>query len=35
MDAPDTKSLPENAYDQLAPGQVYQPIVPAEAKCPS
>ena len=31
MDAPDTKSLPENAYLPLAPGQTYQPIVPAAA----
>ncbi|HEX3127851.1 MAG TPA: oligopeptide transporter, OPT family [Thermoanaerobaculia bacterium] len=29
MDAPDTKSLPENAYLPLAPGQTYQPLVPA------
>jgi putative OPT family oligopeptide transporter len=29
MDAPDTKSLPENAYRPLAPGEVYTPIVPA------
>ena len=29
MDAPDTKSLPENAYTPLAPGEVYTPIVPA------
>jgi putative OPT family oligopeptide transporter len=28
MDAPDTKSLPENAYTPLAPGEVYVPIVP-------
>ncbi|HEX4494869.1 MAG TPA: oligopeptide transporter, OPT family [Thermoanaerobaculia bacterium] len=28
MDAPDTKSLPENAYSPLAPGEVYTPIVP-------
>ncbi|HEY2290008.1 MAG TPA: oligopeptide transporter, OPT family [Thermoanaerobaculia bacterium] len=32
MDAPDTKSLPENAYKPLAPGQVYIPIVPAGAR---
>src|SRR5512134_3681160 len=32
MDAPETKSLPENAYTELKPGEVYQPIVPpAEA----
>jgi len=29
MDAPESTSLPENAYSELAPGQVYQPIVPA------
>ncbi|HEX4965801.1 MAG TPA: oligopeptide transporter, OPT family [Thermoanaerobaculia bacterium] len=29
MDAPDTKSLPENAYRPLAPGETYTPIVPA------
>ncbi|MFN8010354.1 MAG: oligopeptide transporter, OPT family [Holophagaceae bacterium] len=29
MDAPETTSLPENAYAELAPGQVYAPIVPA------
>lgn len=28
MDAPDTKSLPENAYRPLAPGETYRPIVP-------
>jgi len=28
MDAPETKSLPENAYTELAPGEAYQPIVP-------
>lgn len=32
MDAPDTKSLPENAYTPLAPGAVYTPIVPAGAR---
>src|SRR3954468_17982814 len=32
MDAPDTKSLPENAYRPLAPGEVYAPIVPASAR---
>src|SRR3954447_20080648 len=32
MDAPDTKSLPENAYKPLAPGQAYTPIVPAGAR---
>jgi putative OPT family oligopeptide transporter len=34
MDAAQTKSLPENAYTGLAPGEVYQPIVPAPAKMP-
>jgi putative OPT family oligopeptide transporter len=29
MDAPETKSLPENAYRPLAPGETYIPIVPA------
>ncbi len=29
MDAPDTKSLPDNAYRPLEPGQSYQPLVPA------
>jgi putative OPT family oligopeptide transporter len=29
MDAPETKSLPENAYRPLAPGETYAPIVPA------
>ena len=32
MDAPDTKSLPENAYRPLAPGETYVPIVPAGAR---
>jgi putative OPT family oligopeptide transporter len=32
MDAPDTKSLPENAYQPLAPGEVYVPIVPAAVR---
>jgi putative OPT family oligopeptide transporter len=32
MDAPDTKSLPENAYTPLAPGEAYTPIVPAGAR---
>ncbi len=32
MDASDTKSLPENAYTPLAPGEVYTPIVPASAR---
>jgi putative OPT family oligopeptide transporter len=34
MDAPDTKSLPENAYKPLAAGETYQPIVPASAALP-
>ena len=34
MDAPDAKSLPENAYKPLAPGETYAPIVPAGAKMP-
>ena len=29
MDAPESKSLPENAYRPLAPGEIYQPMVPA------
>src|SRR4051812_28617336 len=29
MEAPDTKSLPENAYKPLASGEVYAPLVPA------
>ncbi|MFY9821442.1 MAG: oligopeptide transporter, OPT family [Thermoanaerobaculia bacterium] len=29
MDAPETKSLPENAYRPLAPGETYTPTVPA------
>jgi putative OPT family oligopeptide transporter len=34
MDAPDTKSLPENAYEPLRPGEVYAPIVPATTRFP-
>jgi putative OPT family oligopeptide transporter len=34
MDAPDTRSLPENAYKSLPPGEVYRPIVPPQAKLP-
>jgi putative OPT family oligopeptide transporter len=30
----ETKSLPENAYQPLKPGESYLPIVPAEAKVP-
>ena len=31
MDAPDTKSLPENAYRPLAEGETYNPMIPAAA----
>src|SRR5215471_4650448 len=34
MDAPETHSLPENAYRPLAHGEVYRPIVPAAAQLP-
>ena len=34
MDAPDTRSLPENAYKTLAAGEEYQPVVPARAQLP-
>jgi putative OPT family oligopeptide transporter len=34
MDAPDTKSLPANAYQPLAPGERYRPVVPASASLP-
>ena len=34
MEAPDTRSLPENAYKALAAGEVYQPVVPARAQLP-
>ncbi len=34
MDAPDTKSLPANAYQPLAPGEAYRPVVPAAATLP-
>ncbi len=34
MDASETKSLPENAYRPLNPGEVYQPVVPASASLP-
>ncbi|HXU46848.1 MAG TPA: oligopeptide transporter, OPT family [Thermoanaerobaculia bacterium] len=34
MDAPDEKSLPENAYQPLAPGESYAPIVPASSSPP-
>src|SRR4029077_5291632 len=34
MDAPDTQSLPENAYKTLPPGEAYRPIVPPQATLP-
>jgi putative OPT family oligopeptide transporter len=34
LDAPDTKSLPANAYQPLAPGETYRPVVPASATLP-
>src|SRR6202162_3978716 len=34
MDSPDTRSLPENAYTTLPPGEVYRPIVPPQANLP-
>jgi len=34
MDAPESKSLPENAYQTLAPGVTYEPVVPAEEAPP-
>jgi putative OPT family oligopeptide transporter len=34
MDAPESKSLPENAYKPLSPGKVYQPFVPADVNLP-
>jgi len=34
MTAPDTTSLPENAYTPLEPGQVYQPVIPAGQDVP-
>ncbi len=34
MAAPDSKSLPENAYVPLAPGETYDPVVPAEKTPP-
>jgi putative OPT family oligopeptide transporter len=34
MDAPESKSLPENAYQTLAPGVTYEPVVPAEKTPP-
>jgi putative OPT family oligopeptide transporter len=34
MDATETRSLPENAYQPLAPGETYQPLVPAASTQP-
>jgi putative OPT family oligopeptide transporter len=34
MSAPDTTSLPENAYTPLEPGQEYRPVVPAAVDMP-
>ncbi|HEV7668709.1 MAG TPA: oligopeptide transporter, OPT family [Thermoanaerobaculia bacterium] len=34
MDAPESKSLPENAYQPLAPGEMYVPMVPATSAPP-
>ncbi|HWZ86112.1 MAG TPA: OPT/YSL family transporter, partial [Thermoanaerobaculia bacterium] len=34
MDAAESKSLPENAYRPLSPGEIYQPVVPATAAPP-
>ena len=34
MDAPDTRSLPPNAYLPLAPGEAYRPVVPAATTMP-
>jgi putative OPT family oligopeptide transporter len=34
MEATETKSLPENAYEPLAPGEIYQPMVPADQAPP-
>jgi putative OPT family oligopeptide transporter len=34
MDAPDQRSLPENAYLPLAAGEVYRPVVPASSIIP-
>ncbi|MFA5141027.1 MAG: oligopeptide transporter, OPT family [Elusimicrobiota bacterium] len=33
-DAPDTRSLPDNAYEPLEEGQVYKPLVPPEKDLP-
>ena len=34
MEASETKSLPENAYRQLQPGESYRPVVPPSANLP-
>jgi len=34
MDAPDTRSLPANAYTELKAGEAYQPPVPATESVP-
>ncbi|HWW92090.1 MAG TPA: peptide transporter, partial [Vicinamibacteria bacterium] len=34
MDAPESKSLPANAYTLLSPGEVYRPAVPASVHPP-
>ncbi len=34
MDAPDTRSLPENAYKTLPAGETYKPVVPVKAHLP-
>src|SRR6266511_727569 len=34
MDAPDSRSLPANAYTPLPPGEAYRPLVPAAARLP-
>jgi putative OPT family oligopeptide transporter len=34
MDASETKSLPENAYRPLKPGETYAPVIPASANLP-
>lgn len=34
MDAPETKSLPENAYTELKSGETYRPVVPPGTRLP-
>src|SRR5512138_1491012 len=34
MDVPESKSLPENAYQELPPGETYRPVVPPEETPP-